>query len=79
MVYKNTELIEQLFKKQKNIVLMGGHYGNWELLAITINHVLPHQCMALYTPLRDSFWDEKNETQQKSIWSSYGEHKKDPI
>ncbi len=59
MVYKNVELIDQLFNKQKNIVLMGGHYGNWELLAITINHALPYQCKALYTPLRNSFWEKK--------------------
>jgi KDO2-lipid IV(A) lauroyltransferase len=70
MVYKNIELIEQLFKKQKNIVLMGGHYGNWELLAITINHVLPHQCKALYTPLRNSFWEEK----MKHSRSRFGLH-----
>ena len=55
MVYKNVELIEKLYSKKKNITLMGGHYGNWELLAITINHALPHQCKALYTPLRNSF------------------------
>ena len=59
MVYKNVELIEKLSSKKKNITLMGGHYGNWELLAITINHALPHQCKALYTPLRNSFWEDK--------------------
>ena len=59
MVYKNVELIEQLSSKQKNITLMGGHYGNWELLAITINNALPYQCKALYTPLRNLFWEDK--------------------
>jgi len=59
MVYKNVELIEQLSSKQKNITLMGGHYGNWELLAITINNALPYQCKALYTPLRSLFWEDK--------------------
>ena len=59
MVYKNVELIEQLSSKQKNITLMGGRYGNWELLAITINNALPYQCKALYTPLRNLFWEDK--------------------
>ena len=38
---------------------MGGHYGNWELLAITINNALPYQCKAFYTPLRNLFWEDK--------------------
>ena len=42
MVYKNVELIEQLSSKQKNITLMGGHYGNWG----TIGHY-HKQCITL--------------------------------
>jgi KDO2-lipid IV(A) lauroyltransferase len=59
MLYKNVALIKQLSANQKNITLMGGHYGNWELLAITINHALPHKCKAFYTPLKNLFWEDK--------------------
>ena len=30
ITYKNPELINELHAKRKNILLVGGHYGNWE-------------------------------------------------
>lgn len=59
MTYKGTEIFEQLHKKGKSVVLVGGHYGNWELLAVTITNAIPHRSMALYTPLTNTFLDKK--------------------
>lgn len=59
MTYSNLQVIEDLAKKGKSITLIGGHYGNWELLAVTIAQNMPHVVKALYTPLRNKYWDDK--------------------
>ncbi len=57
--YANPEIFKQLHDQNKSVVLVGGHYGNWELLAVTINQAIPHRTMALYTPLTNAFFDKK--------------------
>ena len=59
MTYSNTEVLHELAEKGKSIALVGGHYGNWELLAITISQQMPHLVRAFYTPLKNTFWDQK--------------------
>lgn len=59
MTYTNTQVFEQLAKENKSITFVGGHYCNWELLAVTIDQKLEHQVKALYTPLKSTYWDEK--------------------
>ncbi len=66
MTYENTALLNDLHKKGKSIVLVGGHYGNWELLAVTIAQSVKHSIKALYTPLANTFFDAKmRETRSK--------------
>ncbi len=33
--YDNIELIDELLKKGKGLLLLSGHYGNWEYLAFS--------------------------------------------
>lgn len=56
---KNPELINQYFEQGKSVVMVGGHYGNWELYALTIHHYIHHQAVALYTPIKNKFLDQK--------------------
>jgi len=56
---RNIELLNQLTSKGKQIVMVGGHYGNWELFAITIGINLQSKALALYTPLKNEFFDQK--------------------
>lgn len=56
---RNIEIINQFKKQNKQVVLVGGHYGNWELFAITIGMALEYKPLALYTPLQDKFINEK--------------------
>jgi KDO2-lipid IV(A) lauroyltransferase len=59
MTYTNIEVLDDLAKKNKSITFIGGHYGNWELLAVTIAQTVPHAVKALYTALKGKYWDEK--------------------
>lgn len=55
----DAEIINQFHDQGKDVVLIGGHNGNWEWLAITIDDLLKHQTLALYAPLRNKFMDRK--------------------
>tara|TARA_B110000503_G_C7150303_1_gene414881 strand:+ start:1533 stop:2309 length:777 start_codon:yes stop_codon:yes gene_type:complete len=56
---RNIEVVNQYFKQKRQVVLVGGHYGNWELFAITIGATTDHKTLALYTPLKNQFINEK--------------------
>ncbi|NND78681.1 MAG: lysophospholipid acyltransferase family protein [Eudoraea sp.] len=66
----NPELLESYFSKGQNVILVGGHYNNWELFALAIAGQIKHIPMALYTPLNNKFWNEKIITSR----SKYGLH-----
>lgn len=55
----NPELLETYFSKGQHVILVGGHYNNWELFALAIAGQIKHTPMALYTPLNNKFWNEK--------------------
>lgn len=59
MTYSNVELIKRLYEEGKSVVLVGGHHGNWELLALTIQQVVPHRSLALFTPIKSAFFNKK--------------------
>ena len=56
---RNIEIVNQYHKQGRQVVLVGGHYGNWELFAITIGATTEHETIALYTPLKNEFINEK--------------------
>lgn len=56
---RNIDLVNQYKKSGKHVVMVGGHYGNWELFAITIGQALEYKSIALYTPLKDKFMNDK--------------------
>jgi KDO2-lipid IV(A) lauroyltransferase len=55
----NPELMETYFNKGQSVVLVGGHYNNWELFALAIPGQIRHIPLALYSPLKNKFWNEK--------------------
>lgn len=56
---RNIEVVNQFYKQGRQVVLVGGHYGNWELFAITIGATTEHNTLALYTPLKNEFINDK--------------------
>lgn len=66
MKYTNPEILDKDFKEGRTIILAGGHYNNWEILAVTIAGVLKHNTIGLYKPLNNKFFDEKmRQTREK--------------
>jgi KDO2-lipid IV(A) lauroyltransferase len=62
----NPEIMEELYRKNKNVVLVSGHYNNWEWLISAQNFLFKHQAVGIGMPMSNKFWDEKvNERRQR--------------
>jgi KDO2-lipid IV(A) lauroyltransferase len=59
MKITNPELLEHYFNKGQSVILVGGHYSNWELYALAVPGQGKHKPMALYSPIKNKFWNEK--------------------
>ncbi len=59
MKHNNVDIVNAFFEQGKNVAIVGGHYGNWELFATTIDQQLTHQSIALFTPLKNQFFNKK--------------------
>jgi len=57
--FENLELLESLYAKGKSIVIMGGHYGNWERYAIAVGEESSYKQMAIFKPFKNRFFDQK--------------------
>lgn len=51
--------INKTFADGKSAILAGGHLNNWELFAIAADMYIPHQAIAIYSPLKNRFFDKK--------------------
>ena len=55
----NAELLQDLYKKGKSVIIVGGHYACWERYALNATREVPHKMIALYAPLANGFLNEK--------------------
>ncbi|HIP32779.1 MAG TPA: hypothetical protein EYG86_08465 [Crocinitomicaceae bacterium] len=56
---KNPELMIDLHAKKKNVLLVSGHYNNWEWLITSQDLLFPHQAFGIGKQMTSKFWDEK--------------------
>ncbi len=64
----NPELFEAMRVKGKNLILVGGHYNNWEMLALALPSQIPYEVKGIYKPLRNTFYN----TVMKESREKYG-------
>jgi len=55
----NTEILDNYYEQGKSVILVGGHYNNWEMAAIGFDLYSPHQAIGIYSPLSNKFFDQK--------------------
>ena len=65
LIVKNPELMQQLFDQGKNVILVSGHYNNWEWLISAQNFLFPHQAFGIGMPMTSKFWDQKVNNQRQ--------------
>lgn len=54
---KNVELLDKYYKQNKNVLVVCGHYNNWEFYALSLPKQLKHTTYSLYQPLKNKFFD----------------------
>jgi Kdo2-lipid IVA lauroyltransferase/acyltransferase len=54
----NPELLDAFAAKNQSVILVGGHYGNWEIIAISLDQQIKHQTVALYSKLSNDFFNK---------------------
>jgi KDO2-lipid IV(A) lauroyltransferase len=57
--HRNTEVLDRLYAQGKSAILVGGHYGNWEMWALSAPPHFTHRLMAIYKRLSNPYFDEK--------------------
>ncbi len=55
----NPELLDEYYKKGKSVILVTGHYANWEWPAITLPSHSKHKGTGIYQRLSNKFFDQK--------------------
>lgn len=51
------DIAKELYKKNKSIIAVTGHYGNWEVFLV-LPLLSPHQVLGVYKPLNNKFFDK---------------------
>lgn len=59
MRVKNPELMDDLYERGINVLLLSSHFHNWEMLITAQNVIFKHQAIGIGTPLSNKFWDKK--------------------
>ena len=59
MTVKNPEVVNKYFEQGKDIIFVGGHFNNWEMLALGIGLISKHTPVAIYKPLNNKFFNQK--------------------
>jgi KDO2-lipid IV(A) lauroyltransferase len=63
---ENPQVMEELFNQRKSVILVSGHYNNWEWFITAQALLVPHQSYGIGTPLSNPFWNKKlNERRQR--------------
>lgn len=56
---ENPEVMNNLYTAGKSVLLVSGHYNNWEFIITGQSLLFPHQAVGIGKPLTSKFWDKK--------------------
>ncbi len=58
VVVKDNGLLQELYDKGQNIILVSGHYGNWEWLGLAISNYTEMEMISVYKPVQNAPFNE---------------------
>jgi KDO2-lipid IV(A) lauroyltransferase len=59
MLVRNPEIMNELYQEKRNVILVSGHFNNWEWLISAQNLLFKHQAFGIGMPMTNKFWDKK--------------------
>jgi KDO2-lipid IV(A) lauroyltransferase len=54
----NPEVMDAYADKNQSVILVGGHYNSWEMLAVGLDSQVKHQTVGLYSKLTNAFFNK---------------------
>ena len=57
--FVNPELLDSFYEKNKSIIIVAGHFNNWEMFAQSCNLQMKHQAVGIYTPMTNDYFENK--------------------
>ena len=57
MQVANPELLQRFYDAGRSVLIGAGHYANWELVATIVDRQVAHQCVGIYAPLANAFFN----------------------
>jgi KDO2-lipid IV(A) lauroyltransferase len=58
LIVENPEFLDILKNENKSVLLISGHYGNWEWMITSLAFLSPFKTIGIGMPLTNSFWDK---------------------
>jgi KDO2-lipid IV(A) lauroyltransferase len=55
----NPEILDQFYDRGKSLIIVAGHYNNWEMTAAIMGTQVKHHLLGIYTPMSNKFFDRK--------------------
>ena len=55
----NPEILDQFYDRGKSLIIVAGHYNNWEMTAAIMSTQVKHHLLGIYTPMSNKFFDRK--------------------
>lgn len=59
LTVQNPEVMQSLYEKRQSVLLVSGHYNNWEWLITGQNLLFNHEAVGIGMPMTSAFWDKK--------------------
>jgi KDO2-lipid IV(A) lauroyltransferase len=56
--FKDTALFDKLFEEKKSLILLMGHYGNWEMAGSSFTLQTKYQLYVIYKPLSNKYFED---------------------
>ncbi|MCD6597999.1 MAG: lysophospholipid acyltransferase family protein [Bacteroidales bacterium] len=58
-IKRNPEVINRFYDEGRSVIIVGGHYNNWEMAAISSNFQIKHQTLGIYSPFHNKYFNKK--------------------
>ncbi len=56
--YKNIDILNDFYSKNKSLIIMAGHYANWEWV-VNVNNLVPYNGYAAYKKIKNKYFEQK--------------------
>ncbi len=63
----NPELLKPFYEAGQHLVIVAGHYANWELAAVGFDLQTAHQSVGIYAPLKNRFFNQRIYTSRSRL------------